>query len=186
VQSFDEEAGSSLNTFVEGFDCAVTGTDVRLRPTCTFVADGNDDGNFNDPTCISDNWAAQVCTLNAARDGCDGELFAGTCDVDIDECLSAPCQNGGVCAESLTNVFLAPDVYTCTCPPADAGRTVRWHRLKLFEPSCACPWAWTQPTRARSRTRRPPASTAKSTSTSAPPTPARTAPSATSPGASAV
>ena len=33
---------------------------------------------------------------------------------DVDECLSNPCQNGGVCAESSTDGAVATGAYVCT------------------------------------------------------------------------
>lgn len=38
------------------------------------------------------------------RDGWTGDL----CEEDIDECLSSPCQNGGLCLN-------IPATYTCAC-----------------------------------------------------------------------
>ena len=41
--------------------------------------------------------------------------YSGNCDVDIDECNSSPCRNGGTCTEySHLNVSL-PDFYWCSC-----------------------------------------------------------------------
>ena len=37
------------------------------------------------------------------------------CSVDIAECASAPCFNGGLCSE------LEPNMYMCTCPPGVSG-----------------------------------------------------------------
>jgi len=34
----------------------------------------------------------------------------GLCQIDIDECLSSPCQNGGTCSQPY------PNMYTCRCP----------------------------------------------------------------------
>ena len=34
---------------------------------------------------------------------------------DIDECMSAPCWNGGTCADRINR-------YVCSCPPGYSGR----------------------------------------------------------------
>ena len=40
----------------------------------------------------------------------------GNCDIDVDECASAPCQNGAACADSTTtNSSIATGGYRCTC-----------------------------------------------------------------------
>jgi hypothetical protein len=50
-----------------------------------------------------------------------GQLGCGSgCDVDIDECESQPCNNGGQCSESST-ALVAPDEYACECKGGWAG-----------------------------------------------------------------
>lgn len=50
------------------------------------------------------------CFLNVGRELCICAAgFTGkTCDEQIDECLSSPCQHGGKCIDGLNN-------YTCDC-----------------------------------------------------------------------
>lgn len=42
---------------------------------------------------------------------------------DIDECVSAPCQNKGVCVDGI-------NVYTCKCPPGFNG--INCHNSKSY------------------------------------------------------
>ena len=42
-------------------------------------------------------------------------LTGGNCDVDLDECVSSPCQNGGACTDSTDDAFVRPDAYHCEC-----------------------------------------------------------------------
>lgn len=51
----------------------------------------------------------------------DGTSFPGICDVDIDECLSNPCQSSGVCKDSTTSTEIAADHYLCECPKGRSG-----------------------------------------------------------------
>jgi hypothetical protein len=42
-------------------------------------------------------------------------LTGGNCDIDVDECMSSPCQNGGTCTESIVDSFVPADSYHCEC-----------------------------------------------------------------------
>ena len=43
--------------------------------------------------------------------------LGGNCDIDVDECESDPCQNGGTCTDSTSNgtASIGAWDYTCTC-----------------------------------------------------------------------
>lgn len=42
--------------------------------------------------------------------------FTGArCQVNIDDCASSPCRNGGTCHDSIAG-------YTCECPPGYTGK----------------------------------------------------------------
>ena len=42
-------------------------------------------------------------------------VVGGTCDVDVDECISNPCKNGAACLESSTAVQVSLHAFSCTC-----------------------------------------------------------------------
>ena len=42
-------------------------------------------------------------------------VLEGTCDVDINECASRPCQNEATCSESTTNPNVPIDAFACAC-----------------------------------------------------------------------
>jgi hypothetical protein len=62
-------------------------------------------------TCIADE-AAFLCDCNP---GWDQNATTQRCDIDIDECWSGPCQNGGTCIDSSELEEVAPDSYRCEC-----------------------------------------------------------------------
>jgi serine/threonine protein kinase len=41
--------------------------------------------------------------------------LGGNCDVDVDECRSTPCQNGGACSESSGDASVPANEYYCEC-----------------------------------------------------------------------
>eukprot|EP01049_Picozoa_sp_SAG25_P015766 SAG25_NODE_3333_length_1125_cov_1.813840_1_plen_294_part_10 len=68
-------------------------------------------------------WANGTCLNN--RVGAYGAMCVihngGNCDVDIDECASLPCLNGGSCSDSTTNTSIPLNQYTCSCAPGFAN-----------------------------------------------------------------
>jgi hypothetical protein len=41
--------------------------------------------------------------------------LSGNCDVDVDECSSAPCHNGATCSDSSTSSLVRLHAFRCTC-----------------------------------------------------------------------
>jgi hypothetical protein len=37
------------------------------------------------------------------------------CDIDVDECISGPCNNGATCSDSSISVTTSPDAFSCEC-----------------------------------------------------------------------
>lgn len=54
------------------------------------------------------------------------QVDRGVCDEDIDECLSSPCVNGGVCSESHGDDAIGADSFICACPPGWADGYCTW------------------------------------------------------------
>ena len=90
--------------------CTFTAGDAR-PPTDSYrcaCVDG-----FADGGCAA-GWDADA-TL-AAQYGANCQLdTGGTCSIDMDECLSTPCQNAAVCTDSTTEATVSSDTYQCTC-----------------------------------------------------------------------
>ena len=66
--------------------------------------------------CASDPCDHGTCSNNASGYTCQCDPgYDGTdCDHDVDDCASAPCQNGGVCSDTTSG-------YTCGCPAGFTG-----------------------------------------------------------------
>ncbi|KAK6020636.1 EGF-like domain protein, partial [Ostertagia ostertagi] len=58
-----------------------------------------------------------VDTLFARRCVCDEGWTGENCDVNIDDCASQPCQNGGTCTDEIAG-------FSCSCPAGYRGYTV--------------------------------------------------------------
>jgi hypothetical protein len=43
------------------------------------------------------------------------DALDGNCDIDVNECISRPCQNGAMCSDSTTDASISPHTYRCTC-----------------------------------------------------------------------
>lgn len=55
-------------------------------------------------------------------------LFYLRCDVDFDECLEAPCQNGGTCTQTIL-----PGNYTCECSEEYIGKDCEELKIKTCD-----------------------------------------------------
>lgn len=59
-------------------------------------------------------------------------LFLGNnCEIEVNECLSQPCQNGGSCIDEL-------DSFSCQCPHGITGISYTFHPYYVTQ--CGCIW----------------------------------------------
>eukprot|EP01049_Picozoa_sp_SAG25_P013066 SAG25_NODE_1924_length_2141_cov_6.004897_1_plen_713_part_11 len=100
------------NPCVNGAVCEESSSDLRglIQPhayMCECVA------GFANGHCIYDyvQHYASLCLLVNALSA------QSTCNIDVDECISRPCENGGSCVESSARVTISPDAYVCECAP---------------------------------------------------------------------
>ena len=45
-------------------------------------------------------------------------MYSGNCDIDVNECMSSPCQNGAACLDSTNNtgmLYVADNAFRCLC-----------------------------------------------------------------------
>jgi hypothetical protein len=89
-------------------DSSTTQNDIPLdsyRCSCAagFVGGVCDFSNFSHYNYYSNY--SQSCSV----------LTGGNCDIDVDECMSSPCQHGGTCIESSVDVSVPADSYHCEC-----------------------------------------------------------------------
>ena len=97
------------NPCQNGATCQDSSTDPSVPPNayrCTCAA------GFVNGVCDSDltEYATQ-CNV----------LLNGNCDVDVDECISSPCQNGAVCSDSRSDPAVPANQFSCKCGPGLAN-----------------------------------------------------------------
>ena len=66
--------------------------------------------------------AAGAISQYAAKCSVKGAAH-GICNVDMDECLSSPCLNGGTCADSTNTAWVSVDHFVCSCDTGFTGYT---------------------------------------------------------------
>jgi hypothetical protein len=81
---------------------------------------------------------ATECNMTESNEGltrADGTPLQGRCELDVAECDSSPCQNGGVCGYDSTlddEMCIVPDSYSCDCPPGWFGKD-----CEIDNPACS-------------------------------------------------
>jgi hypothetical protein len=60
----------------------------------------------------------------------------GNCDIDVNECISSPCVNGGSCNESSVRSSIPAAAYSCTCAPGYANGRCGFDYLPSYHSEC--------------------------------------------------
>eukprot|EP01043_Picozoa_sp_COSAG02_P017639 COSAG02_NODE_803_length_17021_cov_18.597270_1_plen_2767_part_10 len=60
----------------------------------------------------------------------------GICDLDMNECESNPCENGGTCLDSSTDGSIPTGVYACHCAPGFADGTCSYDYIAEVADNC--------------------------------------------------
>ena len=81
--------------------------------TAGFASGLCDRSDLTDPSLVAVYGA--MCTLSYALSE------QANCDVDIDECISNPCLNEGVCTDSSISPLVSYDAFSCACAPGWEG-----------------------------------------------------------------
>jgi Notch-like protein len=101
TDQIDPETGEYAIWELPGLHFQIGGSDVHDAYMCTCIE------GFTNGVCgysfIEE--VASTCDLHAGH----------TCDVDVDECASSPCQNGTPCTDSTSGTGVAIDTYYCDC-----------------------------------------------------------------------
>ena len=137
-----------------------------LESSTSTVHGGNCDGDvdecasgpcLNGATCLESGAANQSlplhsyeCTraLGFANGWCAYDFIAeyavdcalqvgGVSDVDVDECLSGPCQNGATCTESAVKSSVSFHAHQCTCMAGFANGWCEYDFISVYGTACA-------------------------------------------------
>ena len=96
---------------VNGATCTDSITDASIPNNhyrCTCAA------GFTDGVCLYSyisEYTAE-CTVSTSL---FSVAYSGNCDIDVDECASAPCANGATCHDSLDDASIPVHTYQCVC-----------------------------------------------------------------------
>jgi Notch-like protein len=103
---------------------------------------------------ISTNSYRCICGAGFANGACEGRApfgysdacsvlesttsrdLVGNCDMDVDECLSSPCQNGAECSESSTDSAISLEAYRCACTAGFASGSCAYEFIAEYAAEC--------------------------------------------------
>ena len=77
------------------------------------------------------------CSVFDSMSNPDDATLSGNCDIDVNECDSAPCLNGAACSESSTDSSISIDAYKCTCEAGFADGLCEYDFIDIYEAECA-------------------------------------------------
>ena len=66
----------------------------------------------------------------------DWRVLSPNCDLDVDECISSPCENGAKCTESSTDSKIPLDAFRCTCVDGFANGVCEYDYITEYEAQC--------------------------------------------------
>lgn len=78
-------------------------------------ANCQDNHFFDGAECVERKWACFAHNRSA------GPVHLRKCGVDVNECESEPCQNGGTCTDSLLTKAIPAEQYRCVCSSGFSG-----------------------------------------------------------------
>lgn len=104
----DARARDAINDTIVAFNCTVG----RLLRYADFALEFHDPGG---PYAAFEQWNCSVpINIDTYSCSCTPGWTGAVCQIDIDECLSMPCQNSGNCSDG-------EDIFDCRCPAGWSG-----------------------------------------------------------------
>ena len=97
---------------------------------CTCVA------GFANGVCEYD-FITEYTTECSVMESDDGPVLDGNCDIDVDECSSSPCVNGGTCTESTVEPTVSVHAYQCTCVAGFANGVCEYDFITEYTTECS-------------------------------------------------
>jgi hypothetical protein len=96
----------------QGANCEIDVNECASNPC--------EDGANNTIACIDSGDGTDLVNHSVVEDGylclCNDGWRGHNCEIDVYECESSPCQNGGTCYDSNSTVVYVPiDTYMCVC-----------------------------------------------------------------------
>jgi len=123
----DEDANECLSKpCVNGARCSDSSTDGKVavdKFSCTCAV------GYTNGIC-SYKSLQQYAVKCAVKTG-------GTCNTDVNECISTPCQNGGKCMESATERAVKAGHYRCLCTSGFADGLCDYAYMSLYAAQCS-------------------------------------------------
>ena len=80
-------------------------------------------------------WYSSMVAVSPIPELCSIQL-GGNCDIDVDECLSAPCSHGSTCTDSSDNAAISYHKFSCSCAPGFAGGMCFYDYIPEYEREC--------------------------------------------------
>eukprot|EP01043_Picozoa_sp_COSAG02_P064986 COSAG02_NODE_9667_length_2148_cov_1.176184_2_plen_437_part_01 len=82
------------------------------------------------------NFIGQYATDCTVADSRQVIELSGNCDIDLDECVSTPCQNGAKCVESTVDPTVSVNSYQCLCIAGFANGLCDYAVISSYETEC--------------------------------------------------